>query len=335
MKKFIIASFFGCGAAASQDGGVHEAFEQFIKDFDKSYSDLEKAERFGIFAKNFQYIQEENAKGNSFELGITKFADLTSEEFSNHLGYVPSGKAFEGLPYLGRHEASGAELPTSVDWTKEGAVTPVKNQGQCGSCWSFSTTGALEGALKIATGKLVSLSEQQFVDCAGGSFGNMGCKGGSMDEAFKYAEQFGICTEESYAYIAKDGSCHATSCQVGLPKGSVVGFKDVAHDEQSLMEAVAKGPVSVAIEANLPSFQLYKGGIMGGVCGAQLDHGVLIVGYGEEDGQKYWFVKNSWGPAWGVNGYIKLLKGKSGDGECGIRKDASYPVLKATETINV
>merc|ERR1719169_386920 len=217
-----------------------------------------------------------------------------------------------GLAYLGRHEYSGAELPSSVDWSTKGAVTPIKNQGQCGSCWSFSATGSLEGAWEIATGKLVSISEQQLVDCSKAE-GNQGCQGGLMDDAFKYMEQNGMCTEGSYPYTAKNGQCHASGCTIGVPKGSVTGYKDVSHDdENALMEAVSKGPVSIAIEADKSVFQLYKTGVLSSAqCGDQLDHGVLAVGYGELNGQKYWKVKNSWGASWGMEGYVLLARGES------------------------
>merc|ERR1712048_1318594 len=180
-------------------------------------------------------------------------------------------------------------------------------------------------------GKLVSVSEQQLVDCAG-SFGEQGCNGGLMDGGFQYAEQNAMCTEESYAYAAKGGTCKASTCTVGIPKGTVTGFKDVAADsKQDLMSAVAHGPVSIAIEADKSVFQLYQGGVLSGLCGANLDHGVLVVGYGTDPtGGDYWKVKNSWGPSWGMNGYVLLQRGKSGSGECGLLKQPSYPTISGS-----
>jgi len=213
----------------------------------------------------------------------------------------------------------------SVDWALQGAVTPVKNQGGCGSCWTFSATGALEGAWQIASGELVPLSEQQLVDCADGG---SGCNGGLMDNAFKYEMDHDVCTEASYQYEGQNGYCRADSCEAGIPRGDVVGFKDVNQDEESLMEAVAKQPVSIAIEADQYAFQSYKSGVLTWGCGTSLDHGVLLVGYGVEDGTKYWKVKNSWGPGWGDQGYVKILRGQDGGGECGIKLDASYPVVE-------
>merc|ERR1711959_259407 len=212
----------------------------------------------------------------------------------------------------------------SVDWSTHGAVTPPKNQGHCGSCWSFSVTGALEGAWQVATGKLVSLSEQEFVDC---DHVDGGCNGGLMDQGFSFATRNGLCTESSYPYHAKAGTCQQSSCTVGIPQGGVIGFKDVATDSmQALMSAVAQQPVSIAIEADQMSFQLYNGGVLSDYCGTRLDHGVLLVGYGT-DGKDYWKVKNSWGPTWGEQGYLRLFRGKGGSGECGLLREPSFPVV--------
>merc|ERR1712139_631566 len=167
-------------------------------------------------------------------------------------------------------------------------------------------------------------------DCSK-SFGNMGCNGGLMDNAFKYAEQNAICTEESYPYKAKSGTCGATSCSTGIPKGGVTGFKDVeSQDLESLEESVAQQPVSIAIEADQRIFQMYQSGVMTGTCGTQLDHGVLADGYGTLDGTDYWKVKNSWGASWGDEGFVLLEKGKNSAGECGIKMQPSYPVVSGT-----
>ena len=209
-------------------------------------------------------------------------------------------------------------VASDVDWVASGAVTGVKNQGQCGSCWSFSTTGALEGAFEIAGNTLTSLSEQNLVDC---DTTDSGCNGGLMDNAFKWIQSNGgICTEADYAYTAAKGTCKTTCDKVA----TLSGHTDVpSGDEDALKTAVAIGPVSIAIEADKSVFQSYSSGILdSSACGTNLDHGVLVVGYGADDGSDYWKVKNSWGTTWGEEGYIRIARGSN---ICGIASEPSYP----------
>nr|ABV22333.1 cysteine protease 1 [Noctiluca scintillans] len=324
-----------CTAAAVLVAAGHEVpppdymmmFNNFKTKYGKVYNGInEDAVRFGIFKANVDIIYATNARNLTFALGVNEFTDLTQEEFAASYTGLKPASLWSGLPRLSTHEYNGAPLASSVDWTTQGVVTPVKNQGQCGSCWSFSTTGALEGAWALSTGNLVSLSEQQFEDC---DTTDSGCNGGWMDNAFSFAKKNSICTEGSYPYTATDGTCNLSGCQVGIPQGGVVGYTDVSTDsEQAMMSAVAQQPVSIAIEADQYSFQLYSSGVLTASCGTRLDHGVLAVGYGSEAGTDYWKVKNSWGSSWGEQGYVRLQRGKGGAGECGLLAGPpSYPVV--------
>jgi cathepsin L len=276
------------------------------------------------FKDAVDFVKEHNAKESSFKLSYTgPFADKTAVEYKQTLGYKPNS-LYGDLPKAGTHDDVTAPAVSSIDWTTKGAVTKVKNQGQCGSCWAFSSTGGTEGQWAITTGTLTSMSEQQLVDC---SKQNSGCNGGLMDYAFAFYEGTSVATEKSYPYTASDGTCQS-SYTTAVPRGGVTGYKDISS-ESALLNAVSTvGPVSVAIEADQSSFQYYSSGVLTGTCGTSLDHGVLAVGFGTSSGTDYWKVKNSWGTSWGMNGYVLIERGVN---KCGIASGPpSYPTVSGS-----
>jgi len=310
-----------CGSAQTS------AADQMWSDFVAQHAQNGDGAR-DVFEANVKYIIEQNRKDEGVFLAVNQFAAMTPEEFKDSmLGYK---KPQSDAPTVGVHKYSGADLPDSIDWIAKGAVTPVKNQGQCGSCWAFSTIGSMEGRAQISRGKLVSMSEQELVDC---DKVDSGCGGGLMDQGFQYIEQNGVCTEDSYGYKGVAGSCARDTCTQTVKAGEITGHKDVDATEEALMEAVAEGPVSVAVEADT-IFQFYHSGVMTHMCGAKLDHGVLVVGYGVDSGTKYWKVRNSWGASWGEAGYLRMKKGKGSKGQCGILSGPpSYPVFGSTVAV--
>ena len=310
------AVIFGAAVSALVvEDATQQEFFKFVKDYNKQYPTEEVFDRYNTFKANLELINAHNNGSGSWKMGINQFADLTPAEFKAYLGLRPRENSYI-------RSQNVAVLPPAqsndIDWTTKGAVTPVKDQAQCGSCWAFSTTGSVEGAVAIKTGQLTSVSEQQLVDCAGSS-GNQGCNGGLMDDAFNWiVSHRGIGSEASYPYTARDGQCK------NVPSVSTIaGYKDVQQgSEDALMNALNQQPVSIAIEADQSSFQFYKSGVFNGPCGQQLDHGVLLVGAGTDGGQDYWRVKNSWGASWGDHGFIRLVRGKN---MCGLANMASYP----------
>ncbi|CAH2015336.1 unnamed protein product [Acanthoscelides obtectus] len=276
-------------------------------------------------------IQEHNKKYESGEVSyamkVTQFADMTQQEFLDLL--KTQGKADRPRNAL-EFDSTGIETKTAIDWRKKGAVTAVKNQGQCGSCWAFSAVGSIEGHLFLKNKTLIDLSAQELVDCATGKYENLGCKGGLMDDAFKYVEDYGIQSEESYPYEAIDSECKRKGYAV-----KIKSFVDLKDEKEVTAAVSSKGPVSAAIDASTMPF--YSHGIVDkrSRCSSllkDLDHGVLIVGYGSEDGVDYWIVKNSWGADWGEHGYVRIKRNVNA---CGIALYNSYPVLNMKSLVVV
>ncbi|CAH1994093.1 unnamed protein product [Acanthoscelides obtectus] len=339
MKLFVLlAALFVGGQAVSFFELVQEQWGSFKVTHKKQYgSELEERFRMKIFMENAHKVAKHNklyALGLvSYKLDTNKYADMLSHEIIQTLNGFNKTKQsglrgteeYDGFSFI---PPANVKLPEEVDWRQHGAVTPVKDQGHCGSCWSFSATGALEGQHYRKTGKLVSLSEQNLVDCST-KFGNNGCNGGLMDNAFRYIKaNKGIDTEEAYPYDGKDEKCHYNPSESGATDKA--GFTDIeSGDEEQLKAAIATvGPISVAIDASHMGFQFYKEGVYSDpeCSSTELDHGVLAVGYGtDENGQDYWLIKNSWGPNWGDEGYIKIARNRNN--MCGVATQASYPLV--------
>jgi C1A family cysteine protease len=291
---------------------------------------------------NDRIIADTNAKNLSYTLGHNAFSGMSSEEFAEHMHFGLNREILETTGLRGFSETLDTDLAeTSVDWRTQNAVTPVKNQKQCGSCWSFSTTGALEGIYAIKRGTLVSYSEQQLVDCdyirAGGT--SLGCNGGDMKSAMEWiGKNNGLCTESAYPYVSGDtktnGPCQK-SCSIVSGSDISTTVSVSANSDSAMMTALAQQPVSIAIEADQSSFQLYKSGVFTGACGTNLDHGVLLVGYGTMNGLDYYILKNSWDVTWGSQGYMYIARGvdasgkpyNGGKGQCGLLMQGVYPVL--------
>ncbi|GAB1287845.1 Cathepsin S [Apodemus speciosus] len=333
LRRWLFWTPLVCSVAMQQlqrDPTLDQHWQLWKKANEKDYKDQNEEEaRRLIWEKNLKFIMIHNLEHSmgmhTYTVGMNHMGDMTTEEVMYQMGSlrIPSQSRKSGT----FKSSSNQTLPDFVDWREKGCVTDVKYQGSCGSCWAFSAVGALEGQLKLKTGKLVSLSAQNLVDCSSEEkYRNKGCGGGFMTEAFQYIiDNGGIESEASYPYKAMDEKCHydsknrAATCSryIELPFGN----------EDALKEAVAtKGPVSVAIDASHSSFFLYKSGVYDDPsCTEEVNHGVLVVGYGTLDGKDYWLVKNSWGLHFGDQGYIRMARNNKN--HCGIASYCSYPEI--------
>ena len=317
MKSFVAAAFAAVAVADTLD--VRD-YLKYVAKFGKDYSTMEEfVERAKIYLENESLINEHNATNASFILGHNQFSDMTEEELANTRGYVD-------MDLMGATAApQGLRTANAVDWRDAGCVTPVKDQGQCGSCWSFSTTGTVEGAHCAKSGELLSLSEQQLVDCA--TTFNMGCNGGNPLITYRYLKSHYAILEDDYSYQAVQGACAYDSS----PKTDVQvaqTFQVSQNNVSALKQALSQSTVSVLIEADQRVFQLYKTGVFDSAqCGTTLDHAVMLVGYGKDNGQEYWILKNSWNTTWGEQGFARLATGGGKKGTCGISQYVYYPTI--------
>jgi cathepsin L len=300
--------------AAAAMASTATEWAKFKLQHEKVYSEEEDATRMNIWNKNVKMVAKHNSEKHSYTMAINKFSDWTEEEFNNFLGYQAraersTGKTFENV-----------KTPETVDFRDEGKVTPPKDQGQCGSCWAFSATGALEGLWAKEMGELVSMSEQQLMDCGQG-----GCNGGHMINGWNHVAQAGgIQSEETYPYKHKDGHCQEDNSMFVAHCG---GYEEVSPNESAMESALVEigYPISIGVHAG-SSFQHYHSGVYDDThCkNGQLNHAILVVGYDKSGSEPYWIVKNSWGGSWGDHGYINM---KMGVNTCGMKADPCYPTM--------
>ncbi|XP_038633549.1 procathepsin L-like isoform X2 [Scyliorhinus canicula] len=337
----VLLSILVVASGHTFDSKLDEDWKSWKSQNEKQYTEEEETYRRKIWEDTVRYIEQHNLEysmgKHTFTVGMNQFGDLTTKEFNERMNrFLPTeadnrAEEFETDEFDEDEESDddeeGGDNVTSVlvDWRVKGYVTPVKDEGRCGSCWAFSTTGAIEGQLFHATKKLIPLSEQNLVDCSG-IYGNNGCAGGSMTNAFEYVmRNEGINTAADYPYTATDGKCNFSNKK---RVATIRHYIRVRRSSKHLKEAVRRiGPIAVAIDSSGIRFQLYKDGIYANPnCNNyEPNHEALVVGYGRERRSKYWLVKNSWGTGWGEKGYIKMVKGVKRD--CGITRYASYPIV--------
>jgi len=310
----VLFAFAGLASASFKADTLAPMWSTWKNQHKKTYTAAQEVTRFGIFVENFNKVHRLNAESSDVKYAINKFADLTATEFKQ---IYASGSLPEPQQQSSRLSLRRAgSLPDSVDWRNKGGVTPVKNQGACGSCWAFSAVGALEGLYFAKSGELLSFSEQQIVDCA---TDNYGCNGGWPAKVFAYTATYGIETEADYPYSATDGECKYDSTKAIEVNSGFQWITPRSTDE--LKAALVNSPVSVAIEADQDVFQFYSSGVITAGCGASLNHGVLAVGYQKVGVLEAFIVKNSWGSGWGSDGYVyisTIQQLNNGQGVCGI-----------------
>ncbi|XP_072284936.1 cathepsin S [Pyxicephalus adspersus] len=327
--KSLVCILLAASVASSIDPALDNHWTLWKVTYNKKYEhEREDLTRRMIWEKNLKFVTLHNLEYelgvHSYTVGMNHLADMTSEEVEARLTGLVLPPRDIMKAYLGNSMNVTEKVPDSIDWREKGYVTNVKNQGSCGSCWAFSAVGALEGQLKMKTGQLVSLSPQNLVDCST-KYGNKGCNGGFMTQAFQYViDNNGIDSDQVYPYHAMDEKC------VYNPSGKAatcVKYYEVTPGEDNLKQAIATvGPVSVGIDARHASFYLYKSGVYDDpTCTQDVNHGVLAVGYGNLGGKDFWLIKNSWGETYGDQGYVRIARNRNN--MCGVASYASYPKM--------
>jgi len=315
--KFLFL-FTACVSAVTLNSGVTDAFGRFMKEYGKSYDSIEEyAKRLGVFAENMDRVAKMNAEhvliNGEAVFGVTKFSDLTPEEFkATYLTYRPSNRTRDI-----KDPVIEGPIANDIDWVSKGAVTPVKDQGRCGSCWAFSATAAIESYAKLS-GKygLEVLSAQQINSC---DKRDGGCNGGNTETAYEYVKGAGgIETERDYPYTSGGGSTGSCKFQSSKIAVTISGYHSVSRGESALKNALNEGPASLCLAAS--SWQSYRGGILER-CDNQVDHCVQGTGY---SGSSYWRIRNSWGTSWGESGFIRLAQGQD---LCKVSDDTTYPTF--------
>jgi len=288
-------------------------FVAFVSQYNKNYATTDILYRFNNFKATLDEIERHNAANFTWTKGINEFADMSNEEFMAKV----VGNGFDASRVVAdeavMEQKVKGPIPNDVDWRTQGVVSPIKNQGSCGSCWAFGTTGAIESANKIKTGQMVLLSEQQLVDCSG-SAGNQGCNGGLPSSAYNWIRTNGICSAADYPYTGRDGSCKKT-CK---PVIRISGSTNIGRTEAAHQTAVTQQPLSIGIDAT--TLKNYKTGIFQGPCGTSLNHAVLTVGYTADS----WIIKNSWGTSFGEAGFFRFARNKN---LCGMLNVVNYPTI--------
>ena len=313
--RFVIVAIVALAAvAAAHPTHLPSMFESFKKKYGRVYATAEEeATRFGYFVENMKKAERLRRANPLAGFGVNEYADMSAAEFkvrhsaekvfAARAARGPSGKVW--VPTREQELAAGGQ---AIDWRQKGAVTYVKNQGQCGSCWAFSSTGSIEGQWFLAGNTLTAVSEQELVSC---DTTDSGCNGGWMDNAWAWivsSQQGNIVTEASYPYVSGDGAVPACNLNGKVNGATITGHEDITKTETAMAAWVfANGPLSVAVDAT--SWQTYTSGIMTNCISSQVDHGVLIVGFDDNSSPPYWIIKNSWGKSWGEEGYIRVQKG--------------------------